>query len=102
MRFEEKKGKNTKVTFVTDGMAIRELMISVHYDVFILDEAHERSINTDVLMAILKSKLQTGKKFRIVVMSATIETNKFLRFWDTEAMIKVEGRTYPTKIYNLL
>lgn len=62
---------------MTDGMAIRELMTGRMFDVFVLDEAHERSINTDVLMALLKAKMKVqGKnknnRFKIVVMSATI------------------------------
>lgn len=64
---------------MTDGMAIRELMTGRMFDIFVLDEAHERSINTDVLMALLKAKMKVqGKnknhKFKIVVMSATIES----------------------------
>ena len=62
VRFEEKRSADTKVVFATDGMAIRELMMGFSYDLFILDEAHERSINTDVLMAILKRKLATHRK----------------------------------------
>jgi HrpA-like RNA helicase len=57
-------------------MAIRELMLATNYDLFILDEAHERSINTDVLMAILKRKLinrvRGEKMFKLIIMSATI------------------------------
>ena len=59
-------------------MAIRELMLNKTYDIFILDEAHERSINTDVLMAILKDKLANNKhkhknNFKLLIMSATIQ-----------------------------
>lgn len=65
---------------MTDGMAIRELMTGKMFDVFVLDEAHERSINTDVLMALLKARMKNkkGKPFKIVIMSATIESEKFL------------------------
>lgn len=61
---------------MTDGMAIRELMTGKMFDVFVLDEAHERSINTDVLMALLKARMKNkkGKPFKIVIMSATIES----------------------------
>ena len=58
VRFEEKRCKETKITFMTDGMAIRELMAGKNFDIFILDEAHERSINTDVLMALLRARNQ--------------------------------------------
>ena len=80
-------------------MAIRELMLGTYYDLFILDEAHERSINTDVLMAILKLKLQSqekGRNFKLIIMSATIESSKFMRFFNSDALINIEGRSYPT------
>jgi HrpA-like RNA helicase len=89
-------------------MAIRELMLGVNYDLFVLDEAHERSINTDVLMAILKKRLsfiaknKNEKPFKMIIMSATIESSKFMRFFNTDAIINVEGRSYPTEVYNLL
>jgi HrpA-like RNA helicase len=89
VRFEEKRSAKTKIIFMTDGMAIRELMTGRTFDIFILDEAHERSINTDVLMALLRSQLKSKSKtnlnkneknskkskssdFKVVIMSATI------------------------------
>ena len=84
-------------------------MVGSKYDLFILDEAHERSINTDVLMSVLKQKInsqtnQNPKKrsFRLVIMSATIEASKFMRFFNTDAIIKIEGRSYPTEMFNVL
>lgn len=106
VRFQEKRSHQTKVVFSTDGMAIRELMIGASYDLFVLDEAHERSINTDVLMAILKRKLASRKKgqkvFKLIIMSATIESSKFMKFFNTDSLINIEGRSYETEIYNLL
>ena len=101
VRFQEKRSDKTKVTFMTDGMAIREIMVGNMFDVFVIDQAHERSINTDVLLALLRDKMiknsqlaiksksqQKGhknnqlqhhnnnnskiKQFKIVIMSATI------------------------------
>jgi HrpA-like RNA helicase len=116
VRFEERRSQKTRVTFMTDGMAIRELMAGRMFDVFVLDEAHERSINTDVLMALLRARMQAGRRvgrkvqshrnrvsdFRLVVMSATIEPSKFMNFFDTGSVVRVEGRTYPTQIYSIL
>ena len=90
-----------------DGMAIRELMTGRSFDVFILDEAHERSINTDVLMALLRARNETCKKngrsqYKLVIMSATIESIRFMEFFHSESIIRVEGRTYPTQVYNVL
>jgi HrpA-like RNA helicase len=87
---------------MTDGMAIRELMVRKQFDVFVLDEAHERSINTDVLISVLKKILfETKMKIKIVIMSATIDSAKFMNFYNTDALINIEGRSYPTEIYNL-
>ena len=81
-------------------------MIGTSYDLFVLDEAHERSINTDVLMAILKRKInsrQKGEKvFKLVIMSATIEASKFMKFFNTDSLINIEGRSYETEMFNLL
>lgn len=77
-------------------------MVRKQFDIFVLDEAHERSINTDVLMAILKKMIeQTKSRIKIVVMSATIDSGKFMKFFNTDALINVEGRSYPTEVYNL-
>jgi HrpA-like RNA helicase len=71
-------------------------MIGLHYDVFILDEAHERSINTDVLMAVLKKMLEQNLKakkkerqFKLVIMSATIDSSKFMQFFNTDSLINI-------------
>ena len=96
-------------------MAIRQMMIGKFYDIYVVDEAHQRSINTDVFLAVLKSMLKMLKQqknvnnklvnrikpFKIVIMSATIDTIKFCQFFDTDAVVNVQGRTYPTKIYNV-
>lgn len=80
-------------------------MTGLSYDLFILDEAHERSINTDVLMAILHKRLQnnTNKRaFKLIIMSATIESSKFMRYFNTDAVINIEGRSYETEVFNLV
>lgn len=92
---------------MTDGMAIRELMTGKSFDVFILDEAHERSINTDVLMALLRARNNSSKKnsrtsYKLVIMSATIESTRFMDFFNSESIVRVEGRTFPTQIFNVL
>jgi len=72
-------------------------MIGRRYDVFIIDEAHERSINTDVLMAILKKMMQNKhNRQKIVIMSATIDSSKFMHFFNTDALINIKGRSFPT------
>jgi HrpA-like RNA helicase len=74
---------------LTDGMLLRDMMVSeslYHYDVVILDEAHERTVNTDVLIGLLKKILLKRKNLKLVVMSATIEIDKFTRYFNTSAV----------------
>lgn len=70
-------------------MLLRDMMVSeslYHYDVVILDEAHERTVNTDVLIGLLKKILLKRKNLKLVVMSATIEIDKFTRYFNTSAV----------------
>lgn len=83
-------------------MLLRELMVNdklYHYDVIILDEAHERTINTDVLIGLLKGLLQRRKNLKLVVMSATMDIEKFSIFFDSKSIYRIEGRTFPIGIY---
>ena len=80
-------------------------MVGNFYDVFILDEAHERSINTDVLMALLKARSRmknSQRQFKIVIMSATIELTRWMNFFQSDSIVRVEGRTFPTEVFNVL
>lgn len=83
VRFEERLSKETRVKFITDGMLLREAIADPglsHYSVVILDEAHERTINSDVLLALVKRIANERPKkhpLKIVVMSATLEVQKF-------------------------
>lgn len=61
-------------------------MVGRKYQVFILDEAHERSINTDVLLAVLKQRLRQHRKLKLIIMSATIDVSKFLNFFETNTV----------------
>jgi HrpA-like RNA helicase len=81
VRFDEKLSYQTKIKFLTDGMLLREAILDPNlsqYSVIILDEAHERTVNSDVLMALVKqiSKARVSD-FRLVVMSATLDLAKF-------------------------
>ena len=83
-------------------MLLRELMVNdrlYHYDVIILDEAHERTINTDVLIGLLKGLLERRKNLKLVVMSATMDIEKFSIFFNTQSIYRIEGRTFPIGIY---
>lgn len=114
VRFDELITKSTKIKFLTDGMLIREAISDTNlsrYSVIILDEAHERTINSDVLIALVKKitiERKKGKKLSIVVMSATLELSKFQNYFkdiqtvDPACVINIEGRTFPIQIYHTL
>jgi len=112
VRFDELITKTTRIKYITDGMLIREAISDPElksYSVIILDEAHERTINSDVLLALVKRITKArGRKLSIVVMSATLELVKFQRYFsDIQAIcpssvINIEGRTFPIEIYHTL
>ena len=80
IRFENMTDNSTQLKYMTDGMLLREAMIDPllnNYSVIILDEAHERTVSTDVLMGLLKEILPKRPDLKLVVMSATLDSGKF-------------------------
>ncbi|BFU21332.1 pre-mRNA-splicing factor ATP-dependent RNA helicase PRP43, putative [Entamoeba histolytica HM-3:IMSS] len=101
VRFDDCRSDKTKLTYMTDGMLLRELMGDPKiqkYGVILLDEAHERTVSTDILFGVLKSLLEEREDLKIVVMSATLEATKFKEYFDNAPNMSVEGRTYPVTI----
>ena len=112
VRFDNCFCSETKVKFVTDGVLIREVLedpLLTRYSVVVVDEAHERSINTDLLLGLLKKILKKRPKLRIVISSATIDAEVIMDFFNTNttsitsknnvAALTVEGRSYPIDIF---
>lgn len=80
IRFEDCTGPNTVIKYMTDGMLLREALIDKdmsQYSVIMLDEAHERTINTDVLFGLLKQVVAKRNDFTLIVTSATLDAEKF-------------------------
>jgi HrpA-like RNA helicase len=105
VRFDEKLSYRTKIKFVTDGMLLREAILDPHlkqYSVVILDEVHERSVNSDVLMALLKKICEQNKHFKLVVMSATLDLPKFMSYFNSTTAVTVEGRTHSIEVFNTM
>jgi hypothetical protein len=104
VRFDEKSSNHAVIRVLTDGMLMREMMVDPslrRYSVVILDEAHERSLQTDILMSLLKALQKKRKhKLRIVIMSATLNPGIFMGFFglDESSILYVEGRQYPVRI----
>ena len=102
IRFEDLSSQYTILKFMTDGMLLREAMNDAalpRYSCIILDEAHERTLSTDVLMGLLKEVMARRKDLKIVVMSATLDAVKFQQYFDNAPLLKVPGRTHPVEIF---
>mmetsp|Transcript_38855 Transcript_38855/g.58363 ORF Transcript_38855/g.58363 Transcript_38855/m.58363 type:complete len:721 (-) Transcript_38855:227-2389(-) len=109
IRFEDMSDKHSTVLkFVTDGMLLREAMsdpLLTHYSVIVLDEAHERTLATDVIMGLLMEvipKRIKGSEYgelKVVVMSATLDAEKFQEYFHGAPLMKVPGRTHPVEVF---
>lgn len=102
IRFEDMTSSKTILKYMTDGMLLREAM-SDHelsrYSTIILDEAHERTLATDVLMAMLKELCVRRPDLKLIVMSATLDAQKFQRYFLDAPLLAVPGRTHPVEIF---
>jgi len=101
VRFTDKVGDGTLVKLMTDGILLAELqrdrMLSA-YDTIIVDEAHERSLNIDFILGYLAQLLPRRPDLKVVITSATIETDRFSAHFGGAPVIEVTGRTYPVEL----
>lgn len=118
IRFEDATSAVTRIKFLTDGMLLREALVDPllsRYSVIMVDEAHERSLSTDILLGVLKKIRKRRPELRIVVSSATLQAEDFLEFFtrneavtalnsnerssiSSGTIIGLEGRMYPVDI----
>ncbi|XP_066516300.1 ATP-dependent RNA helicase DHX33 [Hoplias malabaricus] len=107
VRFEDVTSSETKIKFMTDGMLLREAIgdpLLLRYTVVILDEAHERTIHTDVLFGVVKSAQRKRKELnkiplKVLVMSATMDVDLFSHYFNKSPVLYLEGRQHPIQIY---
>jgi ATP-dependent helicase HrpA len=101
IRFEDRTNERTWVKFMTDGILLAELQgdrLLNGYDTLIIDEAHERSLTIDFLLGWLKRILPERPDLKVIVSSATIETERFSAFFEGAPVVEVEGRTFPVEV----
>lgn len=101
IRFEDCSSPETRIKYMTDGMLLRECLIDntlSKYSVLILDEAHERTMHTDVLFGLLKKTVKIRPDLKLIVTSATLDAEKFSSYFFNCPIMTIPGRTFPVEI----
>ncbi|MDG5499053.1 ATP-dependent RNA helicase HrpA [Marinobacter sp. BGYM27] len=101
VRFTDTTSSDSLVKLMTDGILLAETQhdrFLDRYDTLIIDEAHERSLNIDFLLGYLRNLLPRRPDLKVVITSATIEVERFSRFFNNAPVIEVSGRTYPVEV----
>ncbi|CAK4080336.1 unnamed protein product [Aphanomyces euteiches] len=102
IRFEDVTSDKTVLRFMTDGMLLQHAMndpLLSKYSVIVLDEAHDRTLSTDILMGLLKEVLVKRPDLKVVVMSATLDALKFQTYFDGAPLVRVPGRMHHVDIF---
>lgn len=101
MRFEDTTTSNTRIKVMTDGILLMELKADPllrSYSVILVDEAHERSLNIDFILGLLKEVMAQRKEFKVIISSATINTKVFSEFFDNAPIVSIDARIYPVQV----
>ena len=101
IRFSDRVKRTSRIKFMTDGILLAEIQgdpLLRHYDTLIIDEAHERSLNIDFLLGFLVRLLPRRPELRVIISSATLETERFAKFFGGAPVVEVSGRTYPVDV----
>merc|ERR1719367_919926 len=101
IRFEDCTSDKTMIKYMTDGILLRESLREPdldHYSAIIMDEAHERSLNTDVLFGLLRSVISRRTDLKLIVTSATMDSQKFATFFGNVPVFTIPGRTFPVDV----
>ncbi|CAG8529043.1 21107_t:CDS:10, partial [Racocetra persica] len=107
VRFDDTSSRATVIKYLTDGMLLRELLsdpLLLKYCVIILDEAHERTMRTDILFGMVK-RVQDARKndkscspLKVIIMSATLNSQKFANYFNTTTILQIPGRQFPVSV----
>ncbi|EQC29660.1 adenosinetriphosphatase [Saprolegnia diclina VS20] len=101
IRFEDCTSEKTKVKYMTDGMLLREFLTEPDlksYSCLIIDEAHERTLSTDILFGLIKDISRYREDLKIIIASATLDAEKFSVYFDNAPIVKIPGRMFPVDI----
>ena len=104
VRFEECFNHETKIKFITEGLLIKEWLSDPslkNYSILIIDEAHERSSNMDVLFSLIKNQYILGLDLKVILMSATMNCKKFSKFFNNCPVLCIPGRNFVIKSFYL-
>ncbi|KPP73878.1 putative pre-mRNA-splicing factor ATP-dependent RNA helicase DHX16 [Scleropages formosus] len=102
IRFEDCTSERTVLKYMTDGMLLREFLTEpdlASYSVIIIDEAHERTLHTDILFGLIKDIARFRPDLKVLVASATLDTERFSSFFDDAPVFRIPGRRFPVDIY---
>ncbi len=103
IRFQDRTARQTRIKFMTDGILLAEAQrdrLFRGYDTLIIDEAHERTLNIDFLLGLIKRILPRRPDLKVIITSATIDPEKFSAAFDHAPIIEVSGRTYPVEVWH--
>lgn len=101
MRFEDRTGAATRIKIMTDGILLQEMKLDPllsKYSVIMVDEAHERSLNIDFILGLLKRVLEQRPDFKVIVSSATINAQIFSEYFGECPVVKIDAMTYPVSV----
>ncbi len=102
IRFEDCTSERTVLKYMTDGMLLREFLGEpdlASYSVMIVDEAHERTLHTDILFGLIKDIARFRSDLKLLISSATLDAAKFSEFFDDAPIFRIPGRRFPVDIY---
>ena len=102
IRFENCTSKKTVIQYMTDGFLLREFLTEPDlksYQCLIIDEAHERTLHTDILFGLVKDIVRFRSDLKLIISSATLDAEKFSKYFDDASIFMIPGRMYPVDIY---
>jgi len=98
MRFDDTTSRNSKIKIMTDGILLQEMKLDPllsQYTVLMVDEAHERSLNIDFVLGLLKRVLEERPEFKVIISSATLNTQVFSEYFNGCPIVRIDTSTYP-------